>query len=201
MPNYTFKNQPTATVTIERFVDGATGETLKLAGINGEQNNAGNLQTAIADFIGIGGIGIAKNNKALQRTINQAVESDGADPQLTLSPTSFTMAELSGASGGKFAAITSEVINKTVQNHLALAQAMTLSGKKPAGANVDLDGNNSSRVSLRFFPGEHTYTTGSDNATITIHMEPVTIEGTVYGATDLTFTLMNGVASEFEDIS
>lgn len=200
---YSFKNQPTATAQIERNVAGANGTTFKLAGINGEQTNANNFRTAIADFIGIGGIGIASGNEALQRTLNQSVESDGEDLQLTFNPSSFTIEQINTNSGSGSYANISSTIGKSPSINKQLAAAMTLSGKKLVGSTVTVDGNYSEGVSLtiRARSSGGAYTVGEDSATINVHMNSVTINGTKYASADLTFTLQNGVASEFEDIT
>ena len=78
---YVFKNQPTATATITKY---GSDTTVKIAGINGEQSNANNFQTAITDFVGIAGLTVGE----AQRTINQSVEEHSAN--FTVTPTRVT---------------------------------------------------------------------------------------------------------------
>lgn len=185
---YVFKNQPTATATIK--VSGANN-TFKLAGINGEQSDAGNFRTAITDFVGIAGINVAQESDGMQRNINQAVTTDesGTDPEFTLSSTVFDVSNL-GEMG-----FTSSI---SVANYELDLSLITWSGKKPIGASYQIDTDENM---FKIIGRAQGYTEGTNSAIATVTLPAQTVGTTHYRSASVDITFMNGTTAEFEDIT
>lgn len=188
-----FKNKPTATATVTRYAQGSAGTTLKLAGINGEQTDAGNFSTAVTDFIAIGGILPATNG--LERNISQYVGSDeaGVDPEFTLDPIEFEFVESFNYGSGSVTATIS------VGNYNIDVSGLTFSGKRPAGATCTvITDERELRIQGRSSKG---YTEGTDSATMTVTLPAQTVDGTKYRSASVNITFTGGTAADFEDIS
>lgn len=197
---YKFENQRTSTAAVLR--DPTTESYMKLKGINGKQENASNFRTAVRDLIDVGNLTLLSGEKALVRNIDQAVVSDGqepeeVDPQLRAVPSPL---ELDPQVPEEGFYIESPLFEGN-RIPIDVSANTTLTGKKMIGMTVEATWSTWNGLGVDYTQRTGGYTVGTDSITITAHVPAFEYGDVRYKASTVDCVLTGITLAETEDIT